>query len=70
MVPRVDGTAAVHFRADGPVLLEVCFVADDGGGVDALFLPDFVGAAVGGEGAVLGGGGVVRGVVFAHWERD
>jgi len=30
-----------------PILLEVCVVADDGGSVDALLLPDFVGAAVG-----------------------
>jgi hypothetical protein len=42
VVARVDGAAAVHLCADGPVLLEVGVVADDGGGVCAFFLPDLV----------------------------
>lgn len=29
MVASVDGAADVHFGANGPVLLEVCVVADD-----------------------------------------
>jgi hypothetical protein len=66
VVARVDGAAAVHLGADGPVLLEVGVVTDDGGGVGAFFLPDLVGAAVRGEGAVLRGAGVVGGVVPTH----
>lgn len=66
MVASVDGPAAVHAGSDGPVLLEVCVVTDDGWGVDALLLPDFVRSSVGVEGAVLCGARVVRRVVIAH----
>jgi hypothetical protein len=59
MIPRVDSAAAVHFRAYGPVLLEVRFVANDRGRVYALLLPNFIGTTVSVEGTILGGAGVV-----------
>ena len=59
VVARVDGAAAVHAGADGPVLLKVGVVAVDAGGVGALFLPDFVGGAVGVNMAIEGGRAVV-----------
>lgn len=66
MVSCIDGAATVHLCANRPVLLEVGAVADDGRCVYALFLPDFVGCAVGLEGAVLCCAGVVGGVMVAH----
>jgi hypothetical protein len=66
VVARVDGAAAVHLCADGPVLLEVGVVADDRRRVGALLLPDLIGAAVGLQSAVLRGRGVIGGVVLAH----
>jgi hypothetical protein len=67
MVASVDGATTVHFSADGPVLLEVSVVADDGGRVGALLLPDFVGCAVGCVGAEVVGAGVVGGIMVAHY---
>lgn len=58
----VDRAAYVALGADRPVLREGGG-ADDGGRVDAPFAPDFVGAAVAGEGAVAGVVTVVGGVV-------
>lgn len=70
VVAGVDGAGLAHRAADGPVLLEVGVVADDGGRVGALLLPELVGAAVALVAAVLGGGDVVRGVVRAHGFDD
>lgn len=63
MPRRIDRPAGVPLGAHRPVLRE-SRGADDGGGVDAPFAPDFVGAAVGLEGAVAGVVAVVGGVVF------
>jgi hypothetical protein len=70
MVTGVNGTADVHFGADGPVLLEVCVVTGDGGRIDTLFLPDFVGTTVRVNMAIEGCRGVVGGVVLAHCPDD
>lgn len=42
MVPGIDGASAVHLGANGPVLLEISVIADDGWCVGALLLPDLV----------------------------
>lgn len=65
MVAGVDSAATAHLGADGPVLLKGGS-ADDGGRVGAHFLPNLVDAAVGLDGAVLRGAGVVRRVVLPH----
>ena len=52
MIASVDSATDVHFRADGPVLLEVGVIANNGGRIDTLFLPDLIGAAVRLESAV------------------
>jgi hypothetical protein len=70
MVAGVDGATAVHFCADRPVLLEVGVVADDGGSVGALFLPDLIGRAVAVKVAKVVGAGVVGWVVFAHCAKE
>lgn len=62
MPGRVDRPAHAPRGAHRPVLRERRR-ADDGGRVDAPFHPDFVDAAVGGEGAVACVVGVVGGVV-------
>lgn len=46
MVPGIDGASAVHLGANGPVLLEISIIADDGRRVGALLLPDLVCRAV------------------------
>ena len=63
MPRRIDRAARVPLRPNRPVLRERrC--AEYRGGVDAPFAPDFVGAAVGVEGAVAGVVAVVGGVVL------
>jgi hypothetical protein len=69
VVAGVDGAAAVHACADGPVLLEVGIVAGNGGRVDAFLLPDLVGRTVADEVAEVVGRSVIGGVVSAHCER-
>lgn len=69
MVAGIDRAAAVHLCTDGPVLLEVGVVADDGRRVGAFFLPDFVGFAVTAERAELVCTGVVGRVVLTQCER-
>jgi hypothetical protein len=52
-----------------PILLKVGVVANDGGCIGALLLPDLVGGAVGLKVAEVVGGSVVRGIVLAHCDR-
>jgi hypothetical protein len=70
MVTCVDGAATVHLCANGPVLLEICVVANDGWGICSLLLPDLVGGAVRLEGTEVVGRSVIGRVVSAHCEMN
>jgi hypothetical protein len=66
MVTGVDSATAMHLGSDGPVLLEVGVVAEDGRRVGTLLLPDFVCCAVAVVRAKVVCASVVGGVVFTH----
>jgi hypothetical protein len=59
MVACIDGASAMHLGANGPILLEICVIADDGRCVGALLLPDLVCRAVAVERAEVVGTCVV-----------